>query len=86
LIIRYLIFIQSIGDSGQLLDAMKQEVAVLEHLLVEMVSLIDTLRFDDTGHFVDLTIDSARGDEFAQLPKIIFTIYLSMKATLTPNA
>lgn len=49
---------------------MEEEVTFLEHLEVEVISLIDPLWLNNSGYLINLTLDPLRWNEIAQLPKI----------------
>lgn len=62
----------NVDDARQLLDAIQQNVSLLDGGLVLVVLRVRSVGLDDAAHLVDATVQPASGDESCQLPESVF--------------
>ena len=53
----------NIDDSAEFLDAIEEQISLLDGVLVLLILAIGAIRLYDAIHFVDLRVKSTSGDE-----------------------
>ena len=62
----------NIDDSAEFLDAIEEQISLLDGVLVLLILAIGAIRLYDAIHFVDLRVKSTSGDEPETIIGLIF--------------
>lgn len=57
-----------VDDAREFLNAVEQNISLLDGGLILVVFGIGTVRLDDASHFIDAAVKTAGSDETRQLP------------------
>ena len=57
----------NVDDSAEFLDAIEEQISLLDGILILLVLAVGAIGLHDAVDFVDLRVESARGDESVKI-------------------